>query len=227
MPRYKITENPPPFTQGETTVTEIDTDADVGLISQLVSTNRLIDTPLYKVIQSVSAPARPPKTIVINNEIIIQEGSQEKSQAEGVKYSIYTHSETINNITSKIILPFNNIGSENLTKDIQPPVWNINDGVLSFTEVGKIYKVIILLRATTNVLDAVIEVGLESVNNINDFIIHREQRFLLRQVNDLVIELRITTNPTLLNTPFNLYFDTLGDDSITLSDMFLQIVKLN
>ena len=42
MPRYTVTENPPPFKTGESTTTEIDTDADIPLVGQ-----RIFSNPLY------------------------------------------------------------------------------------------------------------------------------------------------------------------------------------
>ena len=215
MPRYTVTENPPPFKTGESTTTEIDTDADIPLVGQRIFSNPLVDTPAYTIIQSV--PARPPKTIVnttvINNTTIINPGENVEISAE------YFNTLSLSNISGRTLLSNNGAGPDTYD-DNNTPIWNTAFMRIESTVLKEVLDIQLSFTVNTDTLGGAFEI--ESNNGAVIDIIEEE---ITIQQQDYTIALKIIVDQDSIDNGIQFFITPELGMTISVTNYSLLIIK--
>lgn len=178
MPKYTVVENPAPFTQGESTTSSINIALNNQQSYVKKISNRLIDVPVYNVIQK--APIKSPNTVVnttvLNQDItIINEGSTKVSAQ-------YNNISLINNITTRRQLINDGLGP-NSYDDNLIPIWSTLVNQINCSMSKKFLEVILSYTLTTDTLGGAFEVEAFSgsvIEIIEEDITIQEQDFSTR-----------------------------------------------
>jgi hypothetical protein len=216
MPLYRVTENPPPFKQGNPSSTVMNTDANVGLIPQVITTNRLTDFPIYKVIQSV--PIKPPTTIIntttiVNNTTIINPNGGINISAE------YFNTLLLNNISTRTLL-INNGGGTNTYDDSTSPIWDTALMKLKPSILKEVFDVSLKFTVSTDTLGGAFEV--EAFSNIKIDIIEEEINI---QQQDYTIRFKLVADQRAIDNGIYFFITPELGMTISITDYSLLVVR--
>lgn len=153
MPKYTVVENPPPFTQGQSTTSSIITTLNNNQSRFLNSSNRLIDTPYYNVIQRalVKAPTTIVNTTVLNQDIDIFNSGSIRTSAE------YKNLSVMNSIQTRT--QFINDGLDTRTyDDNNPPIWSTLINQLNSNILKEYIDIVLKFRVQTDTLGGTFEI---------------------------------------------------------------------
>jgi hypothetical protein len=216
MRKYTVTENPAPFTEGETTIASMNIPykrpQDIRPIS-----NRLVSIPNYNSIQAVDVDFKPPiqvNSTIINQEInILNQGNATRITA------LYVHSNSINNITTKTALINNGLGL-NSYDDGTDPVWNSAINRINSNNLKELITVTANLKCSTDTLGGAFELEVNSGAVLN--IIENNINI---QNQDFNIEFTIVTDQNTINNGVQLFVTPELGMSFSINNFSLLIIK--
>lgn len=205
MPRYTIVENPPPFTQGQSTTSSINVQIN----------NRQIYNNPYRLIQL--APIKSENTVlnntVINQEItVINEGSQ-KTSAE------YKNLSAMSNITTRRQLINDGLGIGSYD-DNNPTIWSVIINQITCSMNKKFIEAILSFTATTDTLGGAFEIEAYDgtpLRKIEETISIEEQDFSIR--------FRLITNQNSITNGIKFFITPELGMKITITNFSLVLIK--
>lgn len=205
MPRYTIVENPPPFTQGQSTTSSINVQIN----------NRQIYNNPYRLIQL--APIKSENTVfnntVINQEItVINEGSQ-KTSAE------YKNLSAMSNITTRRQLINDGLGVGSYD-DNNPTIWSVIINQITCSMNKKFIEAILSFTATTDTLGGAFEIEAYDgtpLRKVEETISIEEQDFSIR--------FRLITNQNSITNGIKFFITPELGMKITITDFSLVLIK--
>lgn len=205
MPRYTIVENPPPFTQGQSTTSSINVQIN----------NRQVYNNPYRLIQL--APIKSENTVlnntVINQEItVINEGSQ-KTSAE------YKNLSAMSNITTRRQLINDGLGVGSYD-DNNPTIWSVIINQITCSMNKKFIEAILSFTATTDTLGGAFEIEAYDgtpLRKIEETISIEEQDFSIR--------FRLITNQNSITNGIKFFITPELGMKLTITNFSLVIIK--
>lgn len=216
MRKYTVTENPAPFTEGESTITSMKIPYRRPQDTRPIS-NRLISIPSYTSIEAIDVRFKPPiqvNSTIINQEInIVNQGNTTRITA------LYAHSNNINNITTKTALINNGLGTDSYD-DNTTPIWNSTINRISSNNLKELITVTANLKCSTDTLGGAFEL---EVNNgtVLDII----ENNINIQNQDFNIEFTIVTNQNTINNGVQLFVTPELGMSLSINNFSLLIIK--
>ena len=205
MPRYTIVENPPPFTQGQSTTSSINVQIN----------NRQVYNNPYRLIQL--APIKSENTVlnntVINQEItVINEGSQ-KTSAE------YKNLSAMSNITTRRQLINDGLGIGSYD-DNNPAIWSVIINQITCSMNKKFIEAILSFTATTDTLGGAFEIEAydgTALRKVEETISIEEQDFSIR--------FRLITNQNSITNGIKFFITPELGMKITITNFSLVLIK--
>lgn len=205
MPRYTIVENPPPFTQGQSTTSSINVQIN----------NRQIYNNPYRLIQL--APIKSENTVlnntIINQEItVINEGSQ-KTSAE------YKNLSAMSNITTRRQLINDGLGIGSYD-DNNPTIWSVIVNQITCSMNKKFIEAILSFTATTDTLGGAFEIEAYDgtpLRKVEETISIEEQDFSIR--------FRLITNQNSITNGIKFFITPELGMKITITNFSLVLIK--
>lgn len=216
MPKYTVVENPPPFTQGATTVSSIVVKLNNNQNYIRRASSRLTDTPIYNIIQA-EAPIKTSETIVnntiVNQEItIINEGST-KIAAQ------YNNLSIMNNINNRTQFINDGLGI-NTYDDNNIPIWSTLINQINCSMPKKFLEVILSYTLTTDTLGGSFEV--EAYDGTALEIIEED---ITIQEQDYSTRFRIITNNNSITNGIKFFITPELGMTLNLTNFSLLIIK--
>lgn len=216
MPKYTIVENPPPFTQGATTVSSITTKLNNNQSYIKRASNKLIDAPLYNIVQAES-PIKAKETIVnntiINQDItIINEGSA-KTAAQ------YNNLSAMTNINSRRQFINDGLGI-NTYDDNTIPIWSTLINQINCSMPKKFLEVILSYTLTTDTLGGSFEI--EAYNGTAIEVIEED---ITIQEQDFSTRFRIITNQDSITNGIKFFITPELGMTLNITNFSLLIIK--
>jgi hypothetical protein len=216
MKKYTVTENPAPFTEGESTIASMNIPyrrpQDIRPIS-----NRLVSIPSYTSIEAIDVNFKPPiqvNSTIINQEInILNQGNSTRITA------LYNHSNSINNITTKTALINDGLGIGSYD-DNNNVVWTSNTNRITSNNLKEIIVVTINLKCSTDTLGGAFELEVNN-GNVLDII----ENNINIQNQDFNIETTIVVDQTTINNGVQFFLKPEIGMSLTISNFSLLIIK--
>lgn len=214
--KYTVVENPPPFTQGATTVSSIVVKLNNNQSYVKRANSRLIDTPIYNVTQ-ITAPIKTKETIInntiVNQEItIINEGST-KIAAQ------YNNLSAMTSINSRRQFINDGLGT-NTYDDNTIPIWSTLINQINCSMPKKFLEVILSYTLTTDTLGGSFEIEAydgTAIEVIEEDITIQEQDFSTR--------FRIITNQDSITNGIKFFITPELGMTLNITNFSLLIIK--
>jgi hypothetical protein len=217
---YKITENPPPFKKGISTVNSIDEEESSVSRFEKPDPLRRSNYLLKNYSRSVNIININTNNNSTNNN---DSSTNEIGKDIGVKYDFYSHSGKMERLTGISQLLCDGKGPIGFTRDINPPVWNTADSSFVFTAIQQVYQILVYFKADTNVLGSKLEFTLR----VGPYLVQSERVVLDKEIsNDFVVVFYFTTAPSILGEPGYILIKTEEGAEINIWDIYMNIIKL-
>jgi hypothetical protein len=213
--KYTVTENPPPYTQGLSTTSSINTELNRPSIYRQPQTGRLVNIPAYNITPKVAikSPATTVNNTTINQEItIINQGNNSRTSAQ------YNNTNIINPITTRTQL-INN-GGLGTYDDNSTPVWSTITNKIICNNIKELLSVTLNLKCSTNTLGGSFEI--EANNGAVIDIIETGHQI---QNQDFNIEFTIVTDQNCVTNGIGLFITPELGMTININDFSLLIIK--
>lgn len=144
---YTITENPSPFKKGESETISFNSEARPGIEFDIVIDNRLVTTPIYRIVQS---PPLRQQNINVNRTVIEQNISV--VNGENIEISAeYFNTFLINNISTRTLL-INNGGGVNTYDDNISNIYNTTSMSITPTLLKEVLDIQLKFRVQSDTL---------------------------------------------------------------------------
>lgn len=214
--KYTVVENPPPFTQGATTVSSIVVKLNNNQSYVKRANSRLTDTPIYNVTQ-IAAPIKTKETIinntVVNQEItIINEGST-KVAAQ------YNNLSAMTNINNRRQLINDGLGT-NTYDDNTTPIWSTLINQINCSMPKKFLEVILSYTLTTDTLGGSFEI--EAYDGTAIEVIEED---ITIQQQDYSTRFRIITNQDSITNGIKFFITPELGMTLNITNFSLLIIK--
>lgn len=215
MPLYTVTENPPPFTQGESDTTTFDSSARPAIEFDVVMDNRLVSTPAYRIIQSppIKQKTTTVRTTVINNTTIVNKGDSMKLSAE------YENTLLLENISGRTLLS-NDGGGPKTYDDTGSPIWDSANMKIVCMNLKEVLDVQLRFSMTSDTLGGAFEI--EAYNGSKVDIIEEEINI---QEQDFTIRFRIIIDQNSIDNGIQFYITPELGMTVSVNEFSLVIVK--
>ena len=217
MPTYTIVENPPPFKSGITTTQTIDAD-DATILESAVIENRLVDVPVYTIIQVGTGGAVPTPTI--NNTVIEQTFNIVSTNVEVA--ALYENISSNANISSRTQLINDGLGSTTYD-DNTTPIWNTIVNKIEPTILKEVLDIQLRFKLTTDTLGGTFEIDLDR-NGINPIIDTIEEDIRI-QDQDYTIRFKIVVDQDMIDNGICIFIKPELGMTLTVLDFSLLITK--
>lgn len=214
--KYTVVENPPPFTQGATTVSSIVVKLNNNQSYVKRANSRLTDTPIYNVTQ-IAAPIKTKETIinntVVNQEItIINEGST-KVAAQ------YNNLSAMTNINNRRQFINDGLGT-NTYDDNTTPIWSTLINQINCSMPKKFLEVILSYTLTTDTLGGSFEI--EAYDGTAIEVIEED---ITIQQQDYSTRFRIITNQDSITNGIKFFITPELGMTLNITNFSLLIIK--
>ncbi len=214
--KYTVVENPPPFTQGATTVSSIVVKLNNNQSYIKRANSRLIDTPIYNVTQ-ITAPIKTKETIInntiVNQEItIINEGTT-KIAAQ------YNNLSAMTNINNRRQFINDGLGT-NTYDDNTIPIWSTLINQINCSMPKKFLEVILSYTLTTDTLGGSFEI--EAYNGTAIEVIEED---ITIQEQDFSTRFRIITNQDSITNGIKFFITPELGMTLNITNFSLLIIK--
>lgn len=214
--KYTVVENPPPFTQGATTVSSIVVKLNNKQSYVKRANSRLTDTPIYNVIQ-ITAPIKTKETIInntiVNQEItIINEGST-KVAAQ------YNNLSAMTNINNRRQFINDGLGT-NTYDDNTTPIWSTLINQINCSMPKKFLEVILSFTLTTDTLGGSFEI--EAYDGTAIEVIEED---ITIQQQDYSTRFRIITNQDSITNGIKFFITPELGMTLNITNFSLLIIK--
>lgn len=214
--KYTVVENPPPFTQGATTVSSIVVKLNNNQSYVKRANSRLTDTPIYNVTQ-IAAPIKTKETI-INNTIVNQEITiiNEGSTKVAAQYSNLSAMTNINNRRQFI----NDGLGTNTYDDNTTPIWSTLINQINCSMPKKFLEVILSFTLTTDTLGGSFEI--EAYDGTAIEVIEED---ITIQQQDYSTRFRIITNQDSITNGIRFFITPELGMTLNITNFSLLIIK--
>lgn len=214
--KYTVVENPPPFTQGATTVSSIVVKLNNNQSYVKRANSRLTDTPIYNVTQ-ITAPIKTKETI-INNTIVNQEISiiNEGSTKVAAQYNNLSAMTNINNRRQFI----NDGLGTNTYDDNTTPIWSTLINQINCSMPKKFLEVILSYTLTTDTLGGSFEI--EAYDGTAIEVIEED---ITIQQQDYSTRFRIITNQDSITNGIKFFITPELGMTLNITNFSLLIIK--
>lgn len=214
--KYTVVENPPPFTQGATTVSSIVVKLNNNQSYVKRANSRLTDTPIYNVTQ-ITAPIKTKETIInntiVNQEItIINEGST-KVAAQ------YNNLSAMTNINNRRQFINDGLGT-NTYDDNTTPIWSTLINQINCSMPKKFLEVILSYTLTTDTLGGSFEI--EAYDGTAIEVIEED---ITIQQQDYSTRFRIITNQDSITNGIKFFITPELGMTLNITNFSLLIIK--
>jgi len=210
MPKYTVVENPPPYTQGESSTSFIFQDTSSQQIVRQIFSNKLVDLPTYTVIPKVfiKAPYTVVNTVVVNTTNV-----DTKIIAE------YKNLSALDNITNTTQLINDGLGQGTYDNN-SPPIWSTLINKLNCQQVGELLDITLKFKCTTDTLGGVFE-----IEAIPTSLKIKEDQSISREEQNFNINFKIITTEECISNGIRLYITPEIGMKINLTNFSLFIIK--
>lgn len=213
--KYTVVENPAPYTQGESTTSSINIELSNQQSYIRRTSNRLLDVPLYNVIQR--APIKSTNTVVnttiLNQDItIINEGSTKVSAQ-------YNNLSLMNSINSRTQFINDGLGL-NSYDDNPIPIWSTLLNQINCSMPKKFLEVILSYTLTTDTLGGAFE-----IEAFNGSIIEIIEEDITIQEQDFSTRFRIITNQDSITNGIKFFITPELGMTLNIANFSLLIIK--